>query len=127
MNRLKKGLLAFIFFLLMTSVVWGSPFLVCDPYSGSGSVTSVEIRYAVPEQDPVVIEGTYTVSGSHIILFDLTDQYTANPTYFRARWLIDGTWSKWSDTGVTKGYGGIAPSKGTGEIAPGKGTGSISP
>ena len=126
--KLKRILPFFILaFLLLVQASYSAPFLVCDPYDGTGSVTSIEIRYAPPEQNVVVVEGTYSVSGGHIVLLDLTDQYISNPAYFRARWLVDGSWSNWSDTGVSKGRGGIQPSKGTGSIAPSKGTGTISP
>ena len=127
MNKLRRMLLTFILFLLIPCIVWGEPFLVCDPYNGLGSVTDVEVMYKPFEQETVVVTGTYTVSENNIILLDLTDQYTSDPRYFRARWKVDGNWSRWSDTGVMKGKVSITPSKGTGTITPGKGTGSISP
>jgi len=125
-----KKLLTFLLFLLIPCMVWGEPLLVCDPYVPivSEIITNVEVLYIPPGETPIVINGTYTVSGNHIVLLDLTDQYLPNPSYFRARWLTsNGDWSRWSDTGVMKGRGSIIPSKGTGTITPGKGTGSISP
>ncbi len=122
-------IILFLFVWLYSNLSFSAPFLACDPYNGSGAITDVEVMYKPFEQVAVVLTGTYTISGNNAILFDLTDQYTPDPRYFRARWKSDAypDWSNWSDTGVLKGRGGIAPSKGTGSITPGKGTGSISP
>jgi hypothetical protein len=79
--------------------------LICDPYTGDGTITNVQIQYSL-NNTQVTQTGQYTVYGDYIKLYEYNGS-TSGWSNIKARWSNDNgtTWSSWTTSPRADGFG----------------------